>query len=183
MIISASPRKNANSDILAEHVANEARIQGASVEKLNLRGLDIHGCTACDACQQSRDRFCVQRDDMAMLYPKLLHADVIVFATPIYFFAVSGQMKIFLDRLYALGSTDDWTALRGKQAAMIFTYADDNPLYSGVMNAYRMFKDAFEFLQIEEVGCLHASCGVAGAVSHNAAAIEAAASLGRRLGA
>jgi multimeric flavodoxin WrbA len=178
LIISATPRQGGNSDMLADRVAMGALARGAQVKKVNLRELDLNFCKACDACQQSRETFCVQQDDMGNLYADLLQSDVIVFATPIYFFTVSGQMKVLLDRTYALGGGDDWTALKGKKAAMVLTYADANPLYSGVNNAYRMFKDAFEFLQIEEVGCLHASCGAAGEIAQNTKALDEAHTLG-----
>jgi multimeric flavodoxin WrbA len=183
LVISSTPRKNGNSDILADQVVSGARAAGAQVEKVRLSELKIGFCKACGACQKSRQTLCVQKDDMAGIYPKLLEADAVVLATPIYFFAVSGQMKTFLDRTYALGGGQDWTAMSGKQAALIFTYGEPNALYSGVVNAFRMFQDAFSFLGIEIVDCVHAACGEAGEVKANKAAMTAAEQLGRRLAA
>jgi multimeric flavodoxin WrbA len=181
LIVSATPRKKGNSDILADRVAAGARAAGAQVEKVRLAELKIGFCKACNACQKSREAPCVQKDDMAPLLPKILEADVIVLATPIYYFSVSGQMKVFLDRTYALGGGDDWTAMSGKRAALVFTYAEPNALYSGVVNAFRMFQDAFEFLGVELVDCVHAACSDAGEVASNAPAMTLAEELGRKL--
>ena len=182
LVISSSPRKDANSDILADQVIAGAKARGAHVEKVRLAGLKIGYCIACEACQKSPDTFCVQKDDMKDLYPKILKADVLVFASPIYWFAVSGQMKVFLDRTYALGGAGNWTALKGKKAACLFTYADPNPLESGVVNAFRMFQDAFGFLGVEITDCVHAACQDQGEVRKNKAMMEAARAVGEKLG-
>ena len=183
LIVSATPRKNRNSDILADQAVAGARAAGAQVEKVRLADLKIGCCKACGACQKSLVAPCVQKDDMAKLLPKLLEADAVVFASPIYFFSVSGQMKTFLDRTYALGGGNDWSAMSGKRAGLLFTYAEPNALYSGVVNAFQMFQGAFEFLGIELVDCVHAACGEAGEVRSNEAAMTAAEDLGRKLAA
>ena len=181
LVISASPRANANSDILADEVVAGATAAHAEVEKVRLKDLTINYCLACDACQKALEAGCVQKDDMAELCDKLLAADAIVFASPIYFFSASGQMKGFLDRTYALGGGGDWTAMSGKRAALVFTYGDSNPLHSGVANAFRMFQDAALFLRYEIVDCLPASCGPAGAIREKPEVLAAAKALGARL--
>ena len=183
LVISASPRKHANSDMLADRLVTGAQATGARVEKIRLRELSINYCKACDACQKSAEAPCVQQDDMNVLLPKLRAADILVFAGPIYFFSISGQMKVFLDRTYALGGGSDWSALSGKKGATLFTYADPNPMYSGVTNAYRMFQDAFQFLGLTDAGCLHAACGAAGEIANNAGILQEAEELGRKLAA
>ena len=120
---------------------------------------------------------------MTAIYPRLLSAQVLVLATPIYFFSVSAQMKCFLDRTYALGGGGDWTALAGRRAAVLLTHADANPLHAGVANAYGMFRDACRFLQMELVDCIPVCCGAAGEVRGNAAAMAQAMELGRKLAA
>lgn len=183
LVISASPRKNANSDLLADRLIAGAEAGGAQVEKIRLRELAINYCKACDACQKSVEAPCVQKDDMNALLPKLRAADVLVFASPIYFFTLSGQLKVFLDRTYALGGADDWSALSGKKCVTLFTYADANPMYSGVSNAYRTFQDACLFLGLTDAGCLHATCGAAGEIANNANILQEAEALGRKLAA
>jgi len=180
LVISASPRRQSNSDLLADRLIAGAQAAGAQVEKVRLRDLTIGYCTACDACQQTAQAPCVLQDDMAALLPKIAAADVLVFASPIYFFTLSGQLKVFLDRTYALGG-EDWNARHGKRGVTIFTYADDNPMSSGVINAYRTFQDAFRFLGLQDAGCLHATCGAAGEIAGNAEMLAKAEALGRTL--
>ncbi|HSV74849.1 MAG TPA: flavodoxin family protein [Chthonomonadales bacterium] len=181
LILSSTPRTEGNSHLLAERVAETAREGGASVELIRLAGLRIDPCDACDACLASASAECVLSDDMSDLYPRILAADALVFASPIYFFCMNAPLKALLDRLYALGSHEAWDALAGKRVGLIFTYGDADPLASGVVNAVNVFRDACRFLRMELVECVHASCGGAGAVRSDTRAIEAAAELGRRL--
>lgn len=181
LVVCASPRQRANSELLADRVIAGAQGAGVQVEKLRLADYRIGYCRACDACQRQPEPVCVQPDDMRQLLPKVAAADILVFASPIYFFAASGQLKVFLDRLYALGTGYDWSVLKGKRAATVFTYADEDPLASGVGNACRSFQDAFRFLGIEDRGCLHACCTAPGDLRENAALLERAEALGKAL--
>ena len=102
LIISTSPRKGGNSDTLAEEFARGAREAGHEVEKIGLWDKTIGFCRGCLACQKTGR--CVIHDDADIIAQKMLTADVIVFATPIYYYEMSGQMKTMLDRgnpLYA----------------------------------------------------------------------------------
>ncbi|MGM9665282.1 MAG: flavodoxin family protein, partial [Eubacteriales bacterium] len=94
IIISSSPRKNGNSDTLAAEFEKGAASAGNTVEKINVRELDLKFCIGCQFCQTHGT--CVQKDSMNGLYEKIQNADVIVFATPVYYYAVSGQLKTFL---------------------------------------------------------------------------------------
>ncbi len=96
LIISSSLRLGSNSDLLADAFAGGAAQAGHSVEKISLRGKNIGFCKGCMACQKTRR--CVQRDDADIIARKMLEADVLCFATPIYYYAVSGQLKTMLDR-------------------------------------------------------------------------------------
>lgn len=105
LIISTSPRKNSNSDALAEEFAKGARKAGHEVEKISLIGKDIQFCRGCLACQKTMR--CVIRDDAdKIVQEKMLYADVLVFATPIYYYEMCGQMKTLLDRANPLYSSD-----------------------------------------------------------------------------
>lgn len=105
LILSTSPRKNSNSDALAEEFAKGAREAGHEVEKISLIGKDIQFCRGCLACQKTMR--CVIRDDAdKIVQEKMLHADVLVFATPIYYYEMCGQMKTLLDRANPLYSSD-----------------------------------------------------------------------------
>ncbi len=104
LIISTSPRKGGNSDTLAEEFARGAREAGHEVEKIGLWDKTIGFCRGCLACQKTGR--CVIHDDADMIAQKMLTADVIVFATPIYYYEMSGQMKTMLDRGNPLYSSD-----------------------------------------------------------------------------
>lgn len=96
VIISTSLRKDGNSETLADSFAKGAREAGHDVEKINLRGKDIQFCTACLVCQ---DTFkCVLKDSVEPILESMQQAEVLVFATPIYFYGMTGQMKTMLDR-------------------------------------------------------------------------------------
>lgn len=96
MIISTSPRKNGNSAVLAEAFAKGARDAGNEVETVSLHGKKINFCTGCLTCQKTQQ--CIIHDDADAITQTMLTADVIAFATPIYFYEMSGQMKTMLDR-------------------------------------------------------------------------------------
>ena len=96
LILSTSPRRSSNSEALAEAFADGARAAGHEVELISLRVKDLLFCQGCFACQKTGK--CVIKDDMQEIVPKMEQADVLVFATPIYYYEMSGQMKTLLDR-------------------------------------------------------------------------------------
>jgi hypothetical protein len=100
LILKGSPRKHGNSAALADQIYAGAKKAGAEVESVYLSGLEINPCDACDACQEG-DQGCIVQDDMQALYPQLKAADVIVLASPIYYFTITAQIKAFIDRWYA----------------------------------------------------------------------------------
>ena len=104
LVISTSLRKGGNSDTLADEFVRGARESGNLVEKVTLSDRTIGFCKGCLVCQSTRR--CVLRDDGDTIVQKMLTADVIAFATPIYYYGMSGQMKTLLDRANPLFSAD-----------------------------------------------------------------------------
>lgn len=104
LILSTSPRKGGNSDLLAEEFCKGARAAGNEVEKISLAGKQIAFCQGCLVCQEKQR--CVIRDDADTIAQKMAKADVLVFATPIYYYEMSGQMKTMLDRANPLYASD-----------------------------------------------------------------------------
>ena len=104
LILSTSPRINSNSEALAEAFARGANETGNDVEIIRMREKNIRFCLGCFACQKTGK--CVIKDDMAAIVPKMEQADVLVFATPIYYYEMSGQMKTLLDRANPLFIAD-----------------------------------------------------------------------------
>ncbi|MGM9992828.1 MAG: flavodoxin family protein [Candidatus Bruticola sp.] len=104
LLISTSLRQNSNSDALAESFADGARAVGHQTEKISLRGKQIAFCKGCLACQKLHK--CIINDDAILIVEKMRQADIIVFATPIYYYEMCGQMKTLLDRANALYTSD-----------------------------------------------------------------------------
>lgn len=104
LVISTSPRKGGNSETLADEFIRGAREAGNDVEKVPLYDKDIRFCKGCLVCQNTQR--CVIHDDADTIVQNMLTADVIVFATPIYYYRMCGQMKTLLDRANPLFPTD-----------------------------------------------------------------------------
>ena len=104
LILSTSPRKNGNSEMLAREFARGAEQAGHNVELISLHDKTIGFCKGCLACQKTQR--CVIHDDADAIVRKMKDAEVIAFATPIYFYEMCGQMKTLLDRANALFASD-----------------------------------------------------------------------------
>ena len=101
LILSSSPRRKGNSQCLCEEFARGATEAGHHVDLVRLSEQKIGYCLACDACMRNGGT-CVQKDDMKQLLALYQEADVLVLATPIYFYGISAQMKTFIDRTYPI---------------------------------------------------------------------------------
>ena len=122
LVISASPRKGGNSDTLCDEFMKGAIDSGNTVEKIFLRDKKINYCTGCGFCNTNDYTACSQKDDMALILDKMVIADVIVMATPVYFYTMDGQMKTFIDRCCAR-----YTHISNKDFYFIATAADVRP--------------------------------------------------------
>lgn len=100
VIISSSPRRKGNSEILCDQFLKGAKEAGCEVEKINLNDYTIHPCIACDYCRH-HDQTCFRKDDANKIIQKMIDADVWVLASPVYFYSVTAQMKLLIDRFYA----------------------------------------------------------------------------------
>lgn len=120
LIISTSLRGVSNSHLLAEAFARGTRDAGNDVELLTLHGKEIKFCLGCLSCQKTGK--CVIKDDIAPIVEKMHDADVLVFATPIYYYEMSGQLKTVLDRANPLYGGD----YRFKDVYMLTSAADDD---------------------------------------------------------
>ena len=184
LIVKGSPREHGNSAELADQVAAGARTAGAKIESCFLHGLDIRPCDGCDFCQGAADMGCVIEDDMQPLYPKIRDADAVVYASPVYWFTVSAQLKLFMDRCYALGGGSDYVAshaLTGKRIGIVLAYGGDDPFDSGAINAIRMFQDAFSYIPAEIVGMVYGCASEAGEIRRDTDLMAEAHELGRKL--
>lgn len=132
LIISASNRMHSNSDILAQEVQKGASDAGNDVELVNLKGKNIGFCQGCLACQKTLK--CVIKDDMNELVEKVQKADVLVLATPIYYYEMSGQLKTFLDRCNPIYPTE----YNFREVYLLAASADDGPkTYDNAVNGLK----------------------------------------------
>jgi multimeric flavodoxin WrbA len=99
-----SPRKNGNSEILLREALKGSQECGAKTEFMSLRNKKIQPCIGCFKCKENG--VCSQKDEMQDIYPKLEEADGLIFASPVYFYSLSGMGKVFLDRTFALRSPE-----------------------------------------------------------------------------
>ncbi len=104
VVLSGSPRKGANTDTMVEAFAETAREGGNTVEVVRVASKKIAGCLGCQYCFADEGT-CVQKNDMADVIESLIDADMVVFASPIYWFDIIAQEKATIDRLYAFGAT------------------------------------------------------------------------------
>ena len=175
-----SPRKNGNSATLAESVILGAKSMGAKVDTFFLHGMKIKPCDACNICHEDINAECVIDDDMQKLYPKIRQADALVIASPIYWFTVSAQTKLFMDRCYALGNSGGY-ALKGKRIGILLTYEDSDPFVSGAVNAIRTFQDAFAYVGAPIVGMVYGRASEPGEIVYNSELMDKAFELGKQL--
>ena len=181
LILKGSPRGHGNSSVLADRVADGAREAGAEVETFHLQTLDIRPCDACEACHEFKDGGCIIDDDMQKLYPQLLSSDAIVLASPVYWFNVSAQMKLFIDRWYAL-ETSTGNGLAGKKFGIVLTYGDIDPYTSGAINAIHMFRDIFHYIRADIAGVVYGSATNPGDILKQPEILEKAYQLGLKMG-
>lgn len=106
MILNGSPRRTGNTAALIEAFARGAQEAGNEVTSFFLNGMNIHGCLGCFGGGKDPASPCVQKDDMLKIYPAYREADVVVLATPLYYWTVSGQLKTAFDRLFAVAECD-----------------------------------------------------------------------------
>ena len=119
LVLSSSPRNGGNSDMLCDQFILGAEATGNQVVKIRIKSKKISYCTGCGSCFDGKP--CPQKDDMAEILEKMIEADVIVMATPVYFYTMCAQMKTLIDRTCAR-----YTEIVGKEFYFIVTAATNN---------------------------------------------------------
>lgn len=135
LILSASPRKGGNSDTLCDEFLRGAQSAGHIAEKIFLCERKIGYCVGCGACNSSHQ--CFQEDDMSEILDKMVKADIIVMATPVYFYTMDAQMKTLIDR-----TVPRYTEISGKDFYFIVTAADtDKQMLERTIEGFRGFTE------------------------------------------
>ena len=135
VVLNGSPRKNGNTSALVQAFTEGAQSAGHTVTDFFLDKMDIHGCKGCFGGHSSRECPCVQRDDMAQIYPAVKESDVVVLATPLYYWNMSGQLRTAVDRLFAL-EEGDGNLLRGHNRASALLMAAEGHGFEDVLLYY-----------------------------------------------
>ncbi len=139
LILSGSPRKGGNSDLLCDEFMRGAQESGHQVEKIRVAAKKIVPCSACYYCRDHGGA-CVYQDDMAEVLQKMIDADVIVLASPVYFYSIDAQLKAVIDRTVAR-----WLEVRDKEFYYIVTMADEaNASADTTLACFRGYADCVE---------------------------------------
>lgn len=132
LVLSASPRKGGNSDLLCDQFMAGAREAGNQAEKILVQERKINFCLGCLTCQSNGGE-CVQYDDMDEILEKIIRADVLVLATPVYFYNMDAQMKVLIDR-----TCPRYTEISNKKVYLIATSTDTGPeAMDGTINGFK----------------------------------------------
>jgi multimeric flavodoxin WrbA len=142
--------------------------------------MDIRPCDGCFTCLEEGES-CVIEDDMVSLSPKLLRADAIVFASPVYWYNISAQLKLCIDRFVAF-EIKGGNELQGKQIGIVLSYGDTDIYTSGGVNAIHAFQSMFRYLKGDIVGMVYGTGNKPGEIAENTELMERAYKLGLKLG-
>lgn len=144
LVLSGSPRKGGNSDILCDQFIKGAEELGHLVTKIYVSDCKIGSCNACYDCKKSG--ICVQKDDMTDILQQMINADVIVLATPVYFYSMDGQMKTLIDR-----TLPRYTEIRDKDFYFIATAAAGKSSMERTIDSLRGFTDCLPKAHVKGV--------------------------------
>lgn len=144
LVLTGSPRIGGNSDRLADAFIEGAKAGGHTTAKFRAGTRQIGGCMACETCWKT-GRACSIQDDFADLEPMLEQADVVVFASPLYFFGLPAQLKACIDKLYAYRPVRTKKELHIDRAFLLMTAADEAFAYEGVIKTFDILLDYLEW--------------------------------------
>lgn len=180
LVILGSPRKKGNSALLAEKIAKGAESEGAEVQTVFLHDLEIGPCRSCYACRRKGSTGCAVDDGMQSLFPLMNEADAWVIASPVYWFTMSAQTKVWMDRCFAFPAYAE-DPFAGKRIAIAMAYGGDDPFDSGCVNALRTFQDAYAYVGAKIVGFVYGSATEPREIGKNRPLLAAAEALGQKL--
>ena len=167
VVISTSIRVNSNSEALAKSFADGASYAGNEVELITLKEKEIGFCKGCLACQQTGN--CVIKDDVTKIMNNVIDSDIVVWATPIYYYEMSGQMKVLIDRLNPMFSKN----YKFRDVYFLATAAEDGEhVYEKALSGLNGWIDCFDKAELKD----YVFCGgvtIGGEISENAKLKEA----------
>ncbi len=179
-ILNGSPRPNGNTKTLIKSFTTGAASSGNEVVCFDLQKMDIHGCLGC--CSGGKDAAspCVQKDDMEKIYPVYKDADVVVLASPMYYWGISGQLKCAFDRLFAIAElTPDYINPK-KECILLMAAEGDTESNFAPVRAY--YEGLVSHLGWKNIGIVYAGGNMeAGDVLNKTNQLKEAESLGKAI--
>ncbi len=146
LVLNGSPTPNGNTIALVNAFKEGAESKGHEVNVINVAHKNIKGCMACNFCKRNNGQ-CVQKDDMQEIYPLIQDADMIVFASPIYYFIMSGQLESVIHRFYAINAPE-----KARYSALLLSSYSPN-VYTGAIAQY---KDMIAYMGMSDKGIVTA---------------------------
>ena len=147
VVLIGSMRENGNTHTLAKSFIDGARLNN-EVEVISVSKYKVNPCLGCNSCYTSEGNRCIQRDDMQIIYEKIAQADILVIASPVYFYGLSAELKAIIDRLH----TPIRKTFRVKKMALLLVAATDIPhLFDPIIMQYNM---SLSFFHLESLGII-----------------------------
>ncbi|MBN2583457.1 MAG: flavodoxin family protein [Planctomycetes bacterium] len=187
LILQGSPRKGGNTETVCSAMAEAMVAAGAKVESLRVADMNIGGCISCFACQKVGDApGCSVKDDMQQVYAKILAADLVVLATPVYCWGMTAQIKAPIDRFYAFGkfafqtNGQHGSLVEGKATALVVTAGGGH--YDGAELCVAAFRAKSAFMRMDNRGeFVAAPLGEPKATAADQRLLDKAAEFGRAI--
>ena len=145
--------RNGNTTAMANVFADAAKAAGHEVEVLNVAKMKIAGCLGCEYCHTKGNGACIQKDDLEELMPAYLESDMIVFASPIYYFGMTAQIMAAMQRVYCIGKP-----AKATKAALLLSSGSPN-VYEGAIGTY---KQMLSYIGLKDMGIITAPGGANG---------------------
>ena len=150
LAVMGSPRKNGNTDILINKLAEGALSAGAKVHTIFLADMKIRECDGCHVCWMGKN--CCKKDDMLGLYEKIAESDAIVFGTPVYWYGPTALMKAFIDRFVYFNCPENRVKIKGKKAALVIPFEEENP--DTARPLVEFFENCLKYLELTLAGTI-----------------------------
>lgn len=145
LVLSGSPRKGGNTDLLVESFVKGAS-QKHQVEVVSVHDYKVNPCIGCNSCFARDDHKCCQKDDMQIVYDKMAKAEMLVIASPVYFYGLSAQLKAVIDRLH--NPIRDTFHIH-KMALLLVGAASLPELFDGILTQYKL---CLNFFKLQDMG-------------------------------
>ncbi len=149
LVLNGSPHINGATSDMVKAFADGAGEAGHEVHVINVAHKNVHGCLGCEYCREKERGVCVQKDDMQEIYPEILTADMVVFASPIYYFTLSSQLQAVIHRTYAIDIPKNV-----KKTALIMS-SGSRFVYGAAITEY--FQGIVEYWGVENMGIFTAN--------------------------